>query len=47
MWWRAAAGPERLDPARLGDFTLTSHDGRLIPLSQIGKHRGAAWKIRS
>ena len=32
-----ASGPERLDPARLGDLTLTSHDGRLIPLSQIGK----------
>jgi multidrug efflux pump subunit AcrB len=31
-----AAGSERLDPARLADFTLTSSDGRLIPLSQIG-----------
>ncbi|WP_052830861.1 efflux RND transporter permease subunit [Skermanella aerolata] len=32
-----ASGPERLDPARLGDLTLTSHDGLLIPLSQIGR----------
>ncbi|WP_395020304.1 efflux RND transporter permease subunit [Dongia sp.] len=31
-----SAGPERLDPARLGDLTLTSQDGRIIPLSQIG-----------
>ncbi|EWY41173.1 Nickel and cobalt resistance protein CnrA [Skermanella stibiiresistens SB22] len=30
------SGPERLDPARLGDLTLTSHDGHPIPLSQIG-----------
>jgi len=30
------AGPERLDPAKLGDLTLTNHEGRLIPLSQIG-----------
>ncbi|HEV8391665.1 MAG TPA: efflux RND transporter permease subunit [Dongiaceae bacterium] len=32
-----SAGPERLDPARLGDLTLTSQDGRLVPLSQIGR----------
>jgi multidrug efflux pump subunit AcrB len=31
-----SAGPERLDPARLADFTLTSGDGRMIPLDQIG-----------
>ncbi|MBB6252035.1 efflux RND transporter permease subunit [Nitrospirillum iridis] len=31
-----SAGPDRLDPARLGDMTLTSADGRLVPLSQIG-----------
>jgi multidrug efflux pump subunit AcrB len=31
-----SAGPERLDPGRLGDLTLTSQDGRLVPLSQIG-----------
>jgi multidrug efflux pump subunit AcrB len=32
-----SSGGERLDPARLADFTLTSHDGRMIPLDQIGK----------
>jgi len=31
-----SAGPERLDPARLGELTLTSRTGRVIPLSQIG-----------
>jgi len=31
-----AAGPERLDPTKLADFTLRSSDGRLIPLSQVG-----------
>ncbi|NJM91728.1 MAG: efflux RND transporter permease subunit [Rhodospirillaceae bacterium] len=31
-----SSGPERLDPAQLGDLTLTSQDGRLVPLSQIG-----------
>ncbi|MBS7541201.1 efflux RND transporter permease subunit [Ancylobacter lacus] len=31
-----SAGGERLDPARLSDFTLTSRDGKLIPLDQIG-----------
>jgi multidrug efflux pump subunit AcrB len=32
-----SAGEERLDPARLADFTLTSRDGRMIPLDQIGR----------
>lgn len=32
-----SAGPERLDPARLGDMTLTTRSGKLIPLSQIGR----------
>ena len=32
-----SAGPERLDPAQLGDLTLTSQDGRVLPLSQIGR----------
>lgn len=31
-----SGGPERLDPARLSDLTLTNRDGKLIPLSQIG-----------
>jgi multidrug efflux pump subunit AcrB len=31
-----SAGTDRLDPAKLGDLTLTSRDGRLVPLSQIG-----------
>jgi len=31
-----SAGPQRLDPARLGDLTLTNRTGRLVPLSQIG-----------
>lgn len=31
------SGPERLDPEKLGDLTVTSHDGRLIPLTQIGR----------
>ena len=31
-----SAGSERLDPARFADMTLTSQDGRLIPLSQVG-----------
>jgi multidrug efflux pump subunit AcrB len=31
-----AAGSERLDPARLMDFTLTTTDGHPIPLSQLG-----------
>ncbi len=35
----AALGPDRparLDPARLTDLTLTTRDGRAVPLSQIG-----------
>lgn len=32
-----SAGGERLDPARLADFSLTSRDGRPIPLDQIGR----------
>jgi multidrug efflux pump subunit AcrB len=32
-----SAGPERLDPAQLGNLTLTSQDRRVIPLSQIGR----------
>lgn len=31
-----SAGSERLDPARLADFSLVSRDGRQIPLDQIG-----------
>lgn len=31
-----SAGGERLDPARLADFSLMSRDGRQIPLDQIG-----------
>ncbi len=31
-----SAGGERLDPARLADFTLMSREGRPIPLDQIG-----------
>jgi len=31
-----SAGPERLDPARLGELTLTSRTGGVVPLSQIG-----------
>ena len=31
-----SSGPERLDPAKLGDLTLTNRAGRAIPLSQIG-----------
>ena len=31
-----SSGPERLDPSRLADFGLTSADGRVIPLDQIG-----------
>jgi multidrug efflux pump subunit AcrB len=29
-------GPDRLDPAKLNDLTLTNRDGRTIPVSQIG-----------
>jgi multidrug efflux pump subunit AcrB len=31
-----SAGGERMDPTRLADFSLTSRDGRPIPLDQIG-----------
>ena len=31
-----SAGRDRLDPAHLDDFTLTTKDGKTIPLSQIG-----------
>ena len=31
-----SAGDERLDPARLAGFTLSSREGRMIPLEQIG-----------
>jgi multidrug efflux pump subunit AcrB len=31
-----SAGGERLDPARLAEFSLISRDGRQIPLDQIG-----------
>jgi multidrug efflux pump subunit AcrB len=31
-----SAGGERLDPTQLGSFSLTSRDGRAIPLDQIG-----------
>ena len=31
-----SAGTARLDPARLGDLTLTNRDGEPVPLSQIG-----------
>ena len=31
-----SAGATRLDPAKLGDLTLTNRDGSLVPLSQIG-----------
>lgn len=32
-----SAGQARLDPARLGELTLTSRDGGIIPLEQIGR----------
>lgn len=31
-----SSGPDRLDPAKLTDLTLTNVDGRPIPLSQVG-----------
>ncbi|RZT92884.1 multidrug efflux pump subunit AcrB [Advenella incenata] len=31
-----SAGGVRLDPAKIGDFTLTAADGQRVPLSQIG-----------
>ncbi|KPH63631.1 efflux RND transporter permease subunit [Novosphingobium sp. ST904] len=30
-------GPDRLDPARIGDYTLTGADGQRVPVSQIGR----------
>ena len=32
-----SAGDTRLDPARIGDFTLAGANGQRIPLSQVGK----------
>ena len=32
-----SAGPARLDPARMADFTLIGADGQRVPLSQVGK----------
>nr|WP_256506040.1 efflux RND transporter permease subunit [Cupriavidus sp. WGlv3] len=32
-----SAGESRLDPARLGDFTLAGANGQRIPLSQVGQ----------
>jgi len=32
-----SAGPERLDPTKLENFTLLTRDGKAIPLSQIGR----------
>ena len=32
-----SGGNARLDPARLGDLTLTNRDGAIIPLSQVGR----------
>jgi len=32
-----AQGETRLDPSKIGDFTLRGADGRLVPLSQLGK----------
>ena len=32
-----SAGDERMDPARLADFSLMSRDGRQVPLDQIGR----------
>jgi multidrug efflux pump subunit AcrB len=32
-----SAGPDRLDPAKLGGFTLTGSAGQHVPLDQIGK----------
>ena len=31
-----STGPERLDPGRLGDLTLSGPRGRLVPLNQVG-----------
>src|SRR4029079_8341032 len=32
-----SAGPDRLDPAKLENFTVLTRDGKAIPLSQIGR----------
>src|SRR5207247_10479995 len=32
-----SAGPERLDPTKLENFTLTTRNGKPIPMSQIGR----------
>jgi multidrug efflux pump subunit AcrB len=32
-----SAGPERLDPTKLENFTLTTRNGKPIPISQIGR----------
>jgi multidrug efflux pump subunit AcrB len=32
-----SAGDERLDPARIADFSLMTRDGRQVPLDQIGR----------
>ncbi len=32
-----SAGPQRLDPSKLEDFTLMTRDGKAIPLGQIGR----------
>jgi multidrug efflux pump subunit AcrB len=32
-----SAGPARLDPARIGDFTLTGVNGERVPVSQVGE----------
>jgi multidrug efflux pump subunit AcrB len=32
-----SAGSDRLDPTRLQDMSLTSHDGHLVPITQIGR----------
>jgi multidrug efflux pump subunit AcrB len=31
-----SAGPDRLDPAKLGDLTLINKQGRIVPVSQVG-----------
>lgn len=34
-----AIDPQRLDPSRLADLTLTTRDGRAVPVSQVGDLR--------
>jgi multidrug efflux pump subunit AcrB len=31
-----SAGPDRLDPAKLGELTLINKQGKIIPVSQVG-----------